>query len=142
MLFFILLVLAFQLKYSDTHINTDTLPYVYNNGSWTSQQPVCESGRSIDLLSYNFHLLRCWSGENCSSTKEENLTPDEILHLHQLCSMRRSCEDLSLLQRSRHELSTHYGIFVDYTCIGMYIVLLLSTWRRVSADWLLSVSQE
>lgn len=96
------------LKHDGSLMDTYNLPKCGKSGS----------NQTIHLVSYKYHQLQCHFAGDCSSVHEEPLLPDEVFHLHQMCSMQQQCENLSFPLRSEAQRKSTNAMMIRYECIA------------------------
>lgn len=79
--------------------------------------PKCGPDQKIHLVSYMNHELQCNFTDGCSSVFEEPLRPAEAVHLHQMCSMKEKCTNLSFSLRSEIQEKRSNSIIIRYECV-------------------------
>lgn len=62
-----------------------------------SKVPDCGSGRKIFLISYSYQQIQC--DYDCHTVHKEPLLPADTMLLHEMCSMKETCNNLSFTKK-------------------------------------------
>ena len=99
-----------EIRESSLILNSDgTLKY-------TSKIPNCGSGGKIFLISYSYQQIQC--DTDCYSVHEEPLLPNDIMLLHETCSMREKCQNLTFGVRTEEQKNRTNSVKITFQCLG------------------------
>ena len=96
--------------------------------------PRCEEDRRIKLDSYQYLNRTCYPGSMCLTGYTGQLSLLAEYHLHESCSMKKVCHNLSF-PAIDIEAGGYNTVFVRYQCISKYTSLIFNVQeKRISQE--------